>query len=153
MMPNENIGRRMFLSALLANFIWINLSEIARYFWVVRPMLHEAYPGQSHVGAMDWGIFALWGIWDLVLILGATGFFWLWLEKFGTQWRQIVAASLSFTITIFGLIWLGVANMGLAPYSLLFAALPLAWLEQLIACGIVALFLQKTHAPSSMRSI
>lgn len=152
-MPHENIARRLFLPALLANFIWINLSEIARYFWVVRPMLHEAFPGQTHIAAMDWSIFALWGIWDMVLIFGATGFFWLWLEKFGSQWQQIVLASLGFTLTIFGLIWLGIANMGLAPYSLLFVALPLAWIEQLIACYIVAFFQQRNQVPSSMRSI
>lgn len=152
-MPSETIGRRLFLSALLANFVWINLSEIARYFWVVRPMLHEAFPGQAQIAPMNWSIFALWGIWDMVLILGATGFFWLWQEKFGTHWRHIVTASLVFTVTIFGLIWLGVANMGLAPYTLLFAALPLAWLEQLVACAIVAWFLQKAQVPSSIRSI
>ncbi|MEP0392163.1 MAG: hypothetical protein ABJ205_05385 [Erythrobacter sp.] len=152
-MPSEIIERRLFLSALLANFLWINLSEIARYFWVVRPMLHKAFPGQSHVAPMDLPIFALWGIWDMVLILGATAFFWLWHEKFGSHWKQIVIASLGFTITVFGLIWLGVANMGLAPYSLLFVALPLAWVEQCIACYIVAVFHRRAQALSSMRSM
>lgn len=152
-MQYENIGRRMFLLSLLANFVWINASEIARYFLVVRPMLHEAFPRQLEIAPMNLSIFALWGIWDMVLILGATGFFWLWLDKFGTDLRQIFIASLSFTLTIFGLIWLGIANMGLAPYSLLFAALPLAWLEQIIACAIVAFFLKRSQAPSSIRSI
>ncbi|WP_298302199.1 hypothetical protein [uncultured Erythrobacter sp.] len=152
-MFSEHIRRRLFLSALLANFVWINLSEIARYFWVIRPMLHDAFPGQSHIAPMDWSIFALWGIWDIVLVVGATGFFWLWLERFGTHWQQIFVASLGFTITIFGLIWLGIANMGLAPYSLLFAALPMAWIEQLVACYIVAMIQHRTHAPSSIRSI
>lgn len=152
-MPTENIDRRLFLSALFANFVWINLSEIARYFLIVRPMLHNAFPGQSHVAPMDWSIFALWGIWDTVLILSATGFFWLWLEKFGRSWRQIGISSFWFSLTVFGLIWLGVANMGLAPYSLLFVALPLAWFEQIIACAIVARFQGQAQVPSSMRSI
>lgn len=152
-MENDRAPERLFLYALCANFIWINASEIARYFWVVRPMLQDAFPGQSHVAPMSWAIFAIWGVWDLVLIVGATGFFWLWLEKFGRDWRQIILASLGFTMTVFGLIWLGIANMGLAPYSLMLAALPLAWLEQVIACFIVASFQGRFQAPSSMRSI
>jgi len=152
-MPVERIGRRLFLSALIVNFIWINLSEIVRYLWVVRPMLQAAYPGQAHVAPMDFAVFALWGIWDMLLILGATGFFWLWLDKFGAQWQQIVLASLGFTLTVFGLIWLGVANMGLAPYAIIVVALPLAWVELVISCYIVSVFYQRVQALSSIRSI
>jgi len=39
-------------------------------------------------------------------------------------------------VTVFGLIWLGIVNMGLAPAKFIWAALPLAWLEQLVAAGI-----------------
>lgn len=139
--------------AFALNFLWINLSEVARYFLVIRPMLHKSFPDQPEVGAMDWGIFAIWGLWDLILILAATGFYWLWLERFGTRWRQIVMASVAFSGTIFGLIWLGIANMGLAPIDFLFAALPLAWAEQVIACAIVAWAINRNQSPSSIRSI
>jgi len=124
--------------AFALNFLWINLSEVARYFWVVRPKLQQTFPDQPDIGAMDPAIFAIWGLWDLILILAATGFYWLWLERFGTHWRQVALASTAFSVTIFGLIWLGIANMGLAPIDLLWIALPLAWIEQVIACGIVA---------------
>lgn len=140
-------------AALLLNFIWINVSEVARYFLIVRPMLHEALAGQEGVAPMNLGIFALWGIWDLVLIAAATGFYWLWIERFGESTRQILLASAVFTITIFGLIWLGIANMGLAPYTMIVAALPLAWVEQAIACWIVVWVRSRAQPSSSIRSM
>lgn len=142
-----------FKTAFLINFVWINVSEVARYFLIVRPMLHEALVGQDGIAPMNLGIFALWGIWDLVLIAAATGFYWLWLERFGDSARQILLASAAFTLTIFGLIWLGIANMGLAPYTMIAAALPLAWVEQAIACWLVVWARSRVQPASSMRSM
>jgi len=124
-------------TAFWLSFVWVNVSEVARYFWVVRPMLHEAFPGQTQIAPMNLGIFALWGVWDLILIAAATGFYWLWIERYSGSLRQILLASLCFSGTVFGLIWLGIANMGLAPYSMMAVAIPLAWFEQAIAAGIV----------------
>lgn len=140
-------------SAFLINFVWINLSEVARYFLVVRPMLQAAFPGDAAVAPMSLAIFAVWGLWDLALIAAATGFFWLWLERFGDGPRQILYASAAFTLTVFGLLWLGVANMGLAPYSMIVAALPLAWVEQGIACWIVARARSRAHSAASSLSM
>ncbi len=140
-------------SAFLINFVWINLSEVARYFLVVRPMLHTAFPGDTGVAPMNLGIFAVWGLWDLVLIAAATGFYWLWLERFGDGLRQILYASAAFTLTVFGLLWLGVANMGLAPYAMIVVALPLAWAEQGIASWIVARARSSAHPAASSFSI
>lgn len=130
--------RSALFMAFAINFVWINLSEVARYFLVVRPLLQEAFPGEAQVAPLNLGIFALWSVWDLILIAAATGFFWIWFERFSDDLRQIALSSLCFTVTVFGLIWLGIANMGLAPYSMLVAAMPLAWFEQAIAAGIVA---------------
>lgn len=142
-----------FKLALLLNFFWINVSEVARYFLVVRPQLHAAFPERPEIAQMDWVIFSIWGVWDLILILAATGFFWIWLERFGASIRQVILAASAFTVTVFGLLWLGVANMGLAPYSMIAVALPLAWLEQVIACGIVAWAMKRDQSSASMRSI
>ncbi|NVE94552.1 hypothetical protein [Altererythrobacter lutimaris] len=140
-------------TAFWLNFIWINVSEVARYFLVVRPLLRSHFPDQPQIGAMNHQIFAIWGVWDLVLILAAIGFYWLWLERFGQSLRQLIAASLAFTLTVFGLLWIGVANMGLAPFSMVLAALPLAWVEQLIACWIVAWSIRRYHPSASIRSM
>jgi hypothetical protein len=130
-------ARTAMRNALIGNFLWINISETARYFFVVRPMLHDAFPEASHVAAVTPGIFAIWVVWDTVLILAATGFFWLYLTCFGPTIRNAAIAATWITVTLFGLLWLGVANMGLAPITLLWAVLPLAWVEQMVAALIV----------------
>jgi hypothetical protein len=134
------------MPALLGNMLWINASEIARYFAIVRPMLQDAFPGASQVGAVTPGIFAIWVVWDTILILAATGFYALYLAHFSTTIPNAIIAATCLTITLFGLLWLGVANMGLAPLSLLWAALPLAWFEQIIAALIVRWAMQRKRA-------
>jgi hypothetical protein len=131
------------MPALLGNMLWINASETARYFVIVRPILHDAFPSAPHVAAVTPGIFAIWVVWDSMLILAATGFYWLYLTHFGTAIRNVIIAATCLTITLFGLLWLGVANMGLAPLSLLWAALPLALLEQVISALIVRWAMQR----------
>jgi hypothetical protein len=129
--------QKVLALALIGNMIWINISETARYFLVVRPMLRDAFPGVEHIAAITPGIFAIWVIWDTILIIAATGFYWLHLAHFGATLGQAVIAATCLTVTLFGLLWLGIANMGLAPLSLLWAALPLALIEQTIAALIV----------------
>lgn len=82
-------------------------------------------------------IFASWTLWDTWLILAATGFYWLYLSWAGRTVAQALAAASFLTITIFGLIWLGVFNMGLLPPDFIWTAVPLAWAEQAIAALIV----------------
>lgn len=136
------------------NFLWINLSETLRYLLVVRPMLLEAHPFEGSVAPVDWSTLMIWGLWDLVLIVAASGFYWLWLRQFGPGLSQILSGSLAFSATVFGLLWLGIANMGLAPIDLLWVALPLAWVEQGVACSIVAWAMQRAnYSPSSIRSM
>jgi|GEM_PF-493158 len=126
-----------FWLALGLNFIWINISEVARYFGLIKPMLHETFPGQSHIAAVTPFIFASWMVWDTILIVAATGFYWIYLNYAGATIRNVLISATAFTVTIFGLIWLGIVNMGLAPTDFIWVALPLAWLEHLIAAYIV----------------
>lgn len=123
--------------ALLGNFFWINLSEIWRYFVVVKPMLEAAFPQSTNIAAVTPVIFLSWMVWDTVLIISATGFYLLYLEKFSPRLSHAVTAASAFTITVFGLLWLGVVNMGLVPHHFLWTTLPLAWVEQVVAALIV----------------
>jgi len=133
----NNMEPKAFWLALGINFIWINLSEIARYFGVIKPMLHDAFPGASHIAAVTPTIFISWMVWDTILIMAATGFYWIYLHYFAPTIRHVMLSASFFTITVFGLIWLGVVNMGLVSSNFIVAALPLAFLEQLIAAYIV----------------
>ncbi|MEL7129772.1 MAG: hypothetical protein AAGK23_09510 [Pseudomonadota bacterium] len=136
-----------FWFAVAINFVWINISEVVRYFLVVKPMLHAAFPNASGIGAVTPGIFASWMVWDSILILAACGFYWLYLRAGGYGLKQVIWAATYFTITVFGLIWLGIVNMGLAPPQFIWAALPLAWGEQMIAAFIVRWVLVRSAQP------
>lgn len=135
--PAPRLPSRGFRIALIGNLVWINASEIWRYLAVVRPMIQAIFPGQPDKAPFTLPIFASWTLWDTWLILAATGFYWLYLSWAGRTVAQALAAASFLTITIFGLIWLGVFNMGLLPPDFIWTAVPLAWAEQAIAALIV----------------
>lgn len=128
---------KAFWHALLLCFIWINLSEVARFFLLIKPMLHDAFPNAAHIGAVTPLIFASWMVWDTILILAATGFYWMYLSQFGQSLKIALLGASAFTVSVFGLVWLGIVNMGLAPIDFIWAALPLAWIEQATAALLV----------------
>lgn len=133
--------------ALLANFLWINASEIWRYLVVVRPMVQAAYGGRAGIAPFDLATFALWSVWDMMLITAATGFYWLHFRWSGRGLLPCVMAATLFTLTVFGLLWLAMVNMGLAPARIMFAALPLAWVEQVGAAFIMWWVLGRSAKP------
>jgi hypothetical protein len=135
--PASQLTNRDFWVALGINFLWINASEIWRYLAIVKPMLHETYPGRADIAPFDLPTFASWSVWDTWLILAATGFYWLYLNWAGRGIRQALIAATLFTITIFGLIWLGIVNMGFVPARFIWIAVPLAWIEHAVAAIIV----------------
>ncbi|MEP2734986.1 MAG: hypothetical protein ABJP34_01715 [Erythrobacter sp.] len=126
-----------FWWALGLNFIWINASEVVRYFGLIKPMLHEAFPKVDNIAIISPSIFASWMFWDTILILAAAGFYWMFFKQFGATAKNAILSSIAFTITIIGLIWIGIVNMGLAPSKFIWVALPLAWIEQVVAAFIV----------------
>ncbi|WP_379550156.1 hypothetical protein [Qipengyuania sp. DGS5-3] len=129
---------RGFWLALAANFVWINISEVWRYLYVVRPMLLEEKAGLSGIAPFDLTTFAIWGVWDTLLIVSCTAFFWMWFSLRGAGLQQAMLAATSYAVTIFGLIWIGIANMGLASFQFFWVATPLAWAEMAIAATMTA---------------
>ncbi len=137
-MANHALWRAGFL-----NFLWINVSEIFRYFGFVMPMMREAIPERSGVAPMSWGIFMMWGIWDLILICIVTGSAWLLLAAKGVTWRNAVIAGVGLWLGIFVILWFGLFNMNLADWRVLAVALPLSLLEMVIAALIVFWVMRK----------
>lgn len=131
------IPRQPLVLALLLNLLWINASEVARYFGLVMPMMREGLPGIPDAAPMSLPIFLIWGVWDTILVVGTTGFAWLYMDRFGTGVKQALAAGTWFWLLVFGLLWLGSWNMNTAPTQVVLVALPLAWLEQIVAALIV----------------
>lgn len=133
-----------FIRALMINTLWINASEVFRYFAFVMPMMRKALPSVENVAPMNIGVFAIWGGWDTILVTLVTLFVWLFLERFGYNlWNAAIGGTLCW-MSIFVILWLGLFNMNLATPTILAVALPLALLELLIAACIV----NWTMAPS-----
>ena len=124
---------RAFALTALINAVWINASEVFRYFAFVMPMMREAFPQVQDVAPMNLIIFVRWGVWDTILLLAVTGFVWIYLERFGASLRNALIAGTLVWASIFGILWLGLFNMNLATVPILAVALSLSWLEMLLA--------------------
>ncbi|WP_109314892.1 hypothetical protein [Pseudovibrio ascidiaceicola] len=129
--------KRAFWLALLLNFLWINASEVFRYFAFVMPLMRSSLPQVQDVAPMNLPVFMIWGVWDTVLVFATTGLSWLLLERFGPTLRNAIYAGSAIWATVFIILWLGLWNMNLATTQVVLTALPLAWLEMLIAALIV----------------
>jgi hypothetical protein len=128
---------RPLVNAFFVNLVWINASEIARYFLILRDMMKSAFPQIPEIAPMNVPIFLSWGLWDTILIFATTGFSWLYLERFESTLRNVVVAGTLIWLAVFGLLWLGLLNMNLASLEILAAMLPWAWVEMVIAAFIV----------------
>lgn len=135
-LANPLISRAFWLT-LLINAIWINASEIFRYFVFVMPMLRDSFPQIENVAPMDLIIFARWAVWDTILLFAVTGFFWIALEGFGRSVRNALIAASAVWLAIFGILWLGMLNMNLATPEIAAIALALSWVELAVAGLIV----------------
>ena len=129
-----------FWMAFLWNLVWINASEIFRYFVFVMPMMQSSFPQIENVAPMNWTVFSIWGLWDLILVAAVTSSTWLMMERFGHSIGKAVIAGTCCWLGIFVILWLGLYNMNLATIQILALALPLSWLELVIASLIVRRF-------------
>jgi hypothetical protein len=135
--------RPSFWRAILANLIWINASEVFRYFVFVMPMMRKAFPEVSAIAPMNFPVFLIWGVWDTILVLAATAICWLILERFGNSVKNAVLAGIAVWFTVFVILWLGLFNMNLATPAVLAIALPLSLIEMVVASLVVRLFIAK----------
>jgi hypothetical protein len=128
---------RAFVLTCIITSLWVNASEVFRYFVFVMPMMRSALsaavPG---VAPMDLPVFLVWSAWDTVLVLMSVLFYWLYAQQFGATLKSVLVAGTLNWLFFFVLFWVGVMNMGLAQVSLLAIALPLAWLECVVACWV-----------------
>lgn len=144
-MAAPGFSLRKFVLATLIVSIWINLSEVFRYFVIVLPKTREYLAMVPGVAPMDWGVFAIWGLWDTVLTVLVVFMYWLVAQRFGNNLRSVVLAGMISWMFFFLLFWVAMVNMALAPVALAVIALPLAWLEMMIASYIAF----KVHARAS----
>jgi hypothetical protein len=127
---------KQFIITTLIVSIWVNLSEVFRYFVIVLPKMREYLSVLPSAAAMDLGIFAIWGVWAMVLTALVVFMHWLVVQCFGHSLKTVLLAGTVSWLFFFVLFWVGLVNLGLAPVSLALTALPLAWLEMVGASWI-----------------
>jgi hypothetical protein len=137
---------RQFIINVFFVSIWINVSEIFRYFVIVMPEMRSFLGMVPGILPMNLPIFAVWFGWDNVLTAAVVFMFWLVAQVFGNTLRSVFLSGTVAWAFFFLLCWVGMCNMGLAPPLLLLKVLPLAWLEVVIA-SLIASRLYQDDAP------
>lgn len=133
-----------FTIITLITSLWVNASEVFRYFVLVRPEMHNYLSMVPNVADMNLGIFAIWGVWDTLLSALYVYLFWLCAQVFGNNIRSVLTSGFMSWCFFFVLFWVGMANMNLSSWEYLVVVLPLTLLETLIAVFIASrLYLKK----------
>lgn len=100
-------------------------------------MMRDAFPMVPDVAPMTLPVFMIWGLWDTILVLTATLIPWMAMKVFGASALRAVLYGTGVWIAVFVILWLGLYNMNLATPAVLAVALPLAWVEMVVAALIV----------------
>jgi hypothetical protein len=127
--------KKFILTTLIVS-IWINLSEVFRYFVIVMPKTREYLSMVPGIAPMNWSVFASWGVWDTILTGLVIFVYWLVAQRFGNNRMSAVLAGTISWMLLFVLFWLAMINMALAPVEIALIALPLAWFEMIVASWI-----------------
>jgi hypothetical protein len=135
--PEETRRLSPFAMAFVANFIWINASEVFRYFAFVMPMMRDAFPMVPDVAPMNLPVFMIWGVWDTILVLTATLLPWMAMKVFAASALRAVLYGTGVWMAVFVILWLGLFNMNMATPGILAIALPMALFEMVVAALIV----------------
>ena len=131
-MCDDRFNIKQFVIIVLITSIWINVSEVFRFFVFVMPMIQSFWEGRSGVAEMNFQIFGIWGLWDTLLTSVLVFTVWLFTRVFGDSMKSIVLSSTIVWATVFVVFWVATANMGLSSWSILQVALPLSWLEMIV---------------------
>ncbi len=142
MMAKKFKGRHFIVITLLTS-IWINISEVFRYFVFVRPRMRSFFDNNPHVADMDWGIFTIWGLWDTLLSGVLVFIVWLYSSVFGHSNRTALITGTIVWLAVFLIFWVATANMGLCDWNMLWITLPLSWLEMVIGAWLATTLYKK----------
>lgn len=135
---NQTFVAKDFIAITFLTSIWVNASEVFRYFVLVRPEMHEYLSTVPNVANINFAIFAIWGLWDTLLTALYVFLFWLCANVFGNNVKSILISGVMSWCFFFLLFWVGMANMNLSSWGYLLIVLPLALIETLIAAYIIS---------------
>lgn len=119
--------------------VWVNASEVFRYFAIVMPETREFLHMVPNIAPMNLTVFLIWGLWDTLLTTMIVVMYWLVAQHRGHSFSSASIAGLASWAFFFVLFWVGMINMSLTSVQLALIALPLALLETVVASGIACL--------------
>lgn len=119
--------KRTILPILLAT-IWISLSEFVRNELLLKSYWTEHYEGLGLVFPSEPINGAIWGVWSLLFAIAI----YIISRKFSFGQATLLSWFVAFV-----LMWVVVGNMGVFPYRILYAAVPLSLLEAFLATVII----------------
>lgn len=129
---------KQFLIITVLTSIWINISEVFRYFVLVMPKLKSFFYNKMGIAEMDLGIFSIWGLWDMLLTSVLVFIFWLYAKSFGNNTNSVLISATLVWSAVFVIFWVATANMGLSNWNILLITLPLSWLEMFVGAWIAS---------------
>jgi len=108
--------------------VWIIISEFVRNEFIVKTYWISHYESLGMVFPSEPINGAMWGLWSFLFAIAIL----ILSRKF-----SLVHTTLISWFTGFVLMWVVIGNMGVLPYGLLFAAVPLSLLESFVASLII----------------
>ncbi|MGF1475829.1 MAG: hypothetical protein ACFB6S_09725 [Geminicoccaceae bacterium] len=148
-MTHDRSPIRTILLTFIIVSLWVNASEVFRYFLFVMPMIRSQLSIVPDVAPMNLPVFLIWGIWGSILVVGLITVTWLWCERFGYSWAQAVLAGTAVWLFVFVIFWLGLWNMNLTESNTPLVALPLAWVEMVVGALLTVFSLQRFGASAA----
>lgn len=142
-MITQKFNFKHFTMITLLTSIWINISEVFRYFVLVMPRVKSFFDDRQGIADMDYSIFAIWGLWDTLLTGVLVFAFWLYSRVFGNSNRSVMISGTLVWLAVFVIFWVATANMGLSEWKILWITLPLSWLEMVIGAWIASKLYKK----------
>lgn len=118
------------LGIILAT-LWISISEFVRNEFLLKDYWHEHYQmlGMDFPDSPING--AVWGFWSLLFAI----FLYLLSRRFNFWGTSLVGWFAAFLM-----MWVATANLGVLPFGVLFAAIPLSLVESIVATWIISRF-------------
>lgn len=138
----KEVSSKHFWLIVILTTLWINASEIFRYFVLVRPKTKSYWNHLEGIADMDVIIFLIWGVWDSILTLFVVLITWVCWKAFDSAREGISYASM-LTWVMFVLFWVATANMGFSSWEILWITLPLSLLEMIVGAFIAYRLLEK----------
>lgn len=122
-----NSLKKTILPIFLAT-VWISFSEFIRNEFLLKSYWSNHYQNMGLTFPSELVNGAIWGLWSLCFAIAI----FIISKKF-SFWQTIFLS----WFTGFVLMWLVVGNMGVLPFNLLYFAIPLSFLEVLVATFII----------------